>query len=31
MFKPSDVGVIILAFVAVSLLALLYLLPIGGG
>jgi len=31
MFKPSDLGVIVLAFVFVALLALLYFLPVGGG
>jgi len=31
MFKPSDLGVAILAFLFVAILALLYFLPLGGG
>jgi hypothetical protein len=31
MFKPSDLGVTVLAFLAVALLALLFLLPLVGG
>ena len=31
MFKSSDLGAAVLAFLFVALMALLYLLPIGGG
>ena len=31
MFKQSDLGVVVLAFLAVALMALLLLIPIGGG
>ena len=31
MFKPCDLGVTVLAFLAVALMALLFLLPVIGG
>jgi hypothetical protein len=31
MFKQSDVGVAVLAFLFVAFLAMLYFLPVGGG
>jgi hypothetical protein len=31
MFKPSEIGVTVLAFLAVALMALLLLLPVIGG
>ena len=31
MFKPSDLGVAVLAFLAVAFMAMLYLLPVWGG
>jgi hypothetical protein len=31
MFKLSDLGVAVLAFLLVAFLALVYLLPVGGG
>jgi hypothetical protein len=31
MFKSSDLGVVVLAFLFIALMVLLFLLPLGGG